>query len=381
MASFTRLRHRRMQILAIALAGTAIALAAACGGDGDDEASAGDTRSLPTQVDATREAPPTFTPVPTPEPGTELSTREIVRLLRPSVVRIVTGGAALGDFDRATPPQGLATGVIVDEQGHIITNHHVLRVGDELADRIIVTLHDERSFPARIVGTDGPTDLAVIKIDADGLVPAVLGESASLEVGAEVVAIGHALGLAGDPTVTRGVVSAKDRAIRQQPYSIGGAIQTDASINPGNSGGPLVDVFGRVVGINTAIIQGAQNIGFAISIDLAKPILQELLAQGEVRRARLGASVIDITPSLAVAFGLPTESGVGITGVDSDSPADAAGLAVEDIIVRFAGRQVANSGDLLQALNAHQAGDTVAIQFFRGTRLLEARVTLAERTE
>ena len=381
MVSFTRFRHRRAQILAIALAGTAIAFVAACGGGADDGATVGGIEPLPTTGGATMEPPPTFTPVPTPEPGSELSTRQIVRKLSPSVVRIVTGGAVLGDLDRATPPQGLATGVIVDEQGHILTNNHVLRVGDELTTRVTVTLNDERTFPAQIIGTDPPTDLAVIKIEADGLVPAILGDTGSLEVGDEVVAIGHALGLAGDPTVTRGVVSAKERAIRQESYSIGGAIQTDAGINPGNSGGPLVDSFGRVVGINTAIIQGAQNIGFAISIDLVKPILQTLIEQGEVRRADLGASVIDITLGFAASFGLPTESGVGITDIASDSPAEAAGLRREDIIVRVAGEPVANSGDLLQALTTHQAGDTVTIQFFRGNQLLQARVTLAERIE
>ena len=285
------------------------------------------------------------------------------------------------DIGRPMPAQGVATGIIVDEQGHIVTNNHVLRVGDELARRVTVTLSDERTFLAEIIGTDPPTDLAVIKIEAQGLVPAVLGDTASLDVGDEVVAIGHALGLAGDPTVTRGVVSAKERAIRQESYSIGGAIQTDAGINPGNSGGPLVDSLGRVVGINTAIIQGAQNIGFAISVDLVKHILQTLIEQGEVRRADLGANVIDITPGFAVSFGLPLESGAGITDIASDSPAEMAGLRREDIIVRLADRPVANSGDLLQALTFYEAGETVIIQFLRGTELLEVEVTLGVRDE
>ena len=380
MVSFTRFRHRRAQILAIAFAGTAIALAAACGGDADDGAKAGDARAAPTTAGTTLDSVPTFTPPP-PAPGTELSPSEIIRRLSPSVVRIVTGGAALDDIGRAMPAQGLATGVIVDEQGHIVTNNHVLRVGDELASRVTVTLSDERTFVAEIIGTDPLTDLAVIKIEADGLIPAALGDTASLDVGDEVVAIGHALGLAGDPTVTRGVVSAKERAIQQASYSIGGAIQTDAGINPGNSGGPLVDSFGRVVGINTAIIQGAQNIGFAISVDLVRAILQELLSQGEVQRADLGVSVIDITPGFAASFGLPLETGAGITDVASDSPAEVAGLRREDIIVRLADRPVANGGDLLQALTFYEAGETVIIQFLRGNELLEVRVTLAERNE
>lgn len=373
----TSVRRQRVRPVAFGFALFAAVLLAACGGNGGSPTAAGDGESAATGG-ATVEPPPTFTPAPAPEPGAELSTTEIVRLLRPSVVRIIVGDATLGDFDQPTPARGLGTGVIVDDQGHIVTNDHILRAGGELADGIIVTLDDDRAVPARIIGADQPTDLAVIRIDADGLVPAVLGDSASLEVGDEVVAIGHALGLAGDPTVTRGVVSAKDRSIRQESYSIGGAIQTDAGINPGNSGGPLIDRFGRVVGINTAIIQGAQNVGFAISIDLATSVLPQLVAQGEVRRAHLGVGVIDISPGLAVAFGLAAERGAGISDVASGSPAEAAGLTREDIIVRIANEPVANSGDLLQALNAHVPGETVTIEFFRENERRQAEVTLAE---
>jgi serine protease Do len=321
-------------------------------------------------------------PSPTAEPTSRaeepLTTVEIVRRLRPSVVRVLTEGATLDIFGRATPSQGIGTGVIVDEEGYIITNQHVLVVGNRLGSRITVTLDDQRTFEAEVVGTDAPTDIGVLRIDANDLTPAVLGSAADLPVGADVVAIGQALGLEGEPTVTRGVVSAKGRAIREDPYTINDAIQTDASINPGNSGGPLVNSYGEVVGINTAIIQGAQNIGFAISIDLVKPVVEELIREGQVSRGFLGVNIVDITPSLASSFDLPVDYGVGITGTQRGAPADQAGLQPDDIIVGLAREDILNNGDLLQALTEHRAGETVTVDYYRGAELREAEVTLSE---
>ena len=322
---------------------------------------------------------PTASPVPTARSEEQLTTVEIVRRLRPSVVRVLTEGATLDIFGRPVPSQGVGTGVILDEEGHIVTNHHVLAVGNRLGSRISVTLDDQRTFTAQVVGVDPPTDLAVLQIAADGLTPATLGHAADLPVGADVVAIGQALGLEGDPTVTRGVVSAKGRVIREDPYTINDAIQTDASINPGNSGGPLVNSYGEVVGINTAIIQGAQNIGFAISIDLVKPIVEELIKEGRVSRGFLGIDIVDITPSLASNFDLPVDYGVGITNVQRGSPADLGGLLPEDIIVRLADQEIDNNGDLLQALTVHRAGETVEVQYYRGQEIRETGVTLTER--
>jgi serine protease Do len=322
---------------------------------------------------------PTTSPVPTARPEEPLTTVEIARRLRPSVVRVLTEGATLDIFGRAVPSQGVGTGVILDEEGHIVTNHHVLAVGNRLGNRITVTLDDQRTFTAQVVGTDPPTDLAVLSIPADGLTPATLGRAADLPVGADVVAIGQALGLEGDPTVTRGVVSAKGRVIEEETYTINDAIQTDASINPGNSGGPLVNSYGEVVGINTAIIQGAQNIGFAISIDLVKPIVEELIEKGQVSRGFLGIDIVDITPSLASNFDLPVDYGVGITEVQRGGPADLAGLRLEDIIVRLADQKIDNNGDLLQALTVHRTGETVEVQYYRGQELRETEVTLSKR--
>jgi len=249
--------------------------------------------------------------------------------------------------------------------------------GERPARRITVTLSDDRKLEARLVGGDSPTDLAVLEIDADNLVPVKLGDTAELQVGDDVVAIGHALDLPGGPTVTRGVVSAKGRLIQEDPYMIPGAIQTDAPINPGNSGGPLVNMYGEVVGITTQVIRGtAEGIGFAISTDTIEPIVVELIDKGRVERGYLGINMINITSSIAEEFDLPVDSGVGIGFVQAGSPADRAGLEAGDIIVRAAGEEIRNSGDLLQVLTEQRAGDSVLVEYYRDSELEETTVTL-----
>ncbi|MDP2674822.1 MAG: trypsin-like peptidase domain-containing protein, partial [Dehalococcoidia bacterium] len=245
------------------------------------------------------------------------------------------------------------------------------------AQKITVTLSDGRQFQARIVGRDAPTDLAVLKIDADGLTPVELGSSAGLQVGESVVAIGNALDLPGGPTVTQGVVSAKGRLIQENDVTIPDAIQTDASINPGNSGGPLVNMRGQVVGITTAVIRGqAEGIGLAIAIDSAEPIVQELIDVGRVDRGFLGVSMVEITPSLAESFGLAVDHGIGLQSLEPGGPADAAGLRQGDIIVKLAGEEIKNSGDLFKALTENRAGDRVEVEFFRGSSQKSAEITL-----
>ncbi len=315
----------------------------------------------------------------TDSPETPLSVSEIVRKLRPSVVRVEAESITLDASGRSS--HGVGTGVIIDSEGHIVTNNHVVVDEDGNDSRISVTLADGRTLVAEMVGRDPATDLAVLKIDVHGLQPVTFGQASNLEVGADVVAIGHALGLAGEPTVTRGVVSAKDRAIRAGQYSISGAIQTDASINPGNSGGPLVDVFGQVIGINTAVITGTSNIGLAISIDLVRPVVEELLAFGSVERSFLGVSLVDITPGSAANFDLPTTTGAAVTSIEPGSPADLAGLQSEDIIIRLAGKPIANSGDVLQVLSAYDSGTTLVITFYRDDELRQADVTLGVREQ
>jgi serine protease Do len=330
----------------------------------------------PTETAPAATASPTAVPTRT---GAPLSVPDIVKLLRPSVVRVQTEGATLDILGRPVPTQGVGTGVIIDQEGHIITNDHVVSLDSTVASHITITLSDGRTVTAKVVGTDPPTDLAVLKIDATGLTPATLGDVSDLQVGEEVVAIGYALDLPGGPTVTQGVVSAKGRIIQEASYSISDAIQTDASINPGNSGGPLVDDHGEVVGIDTAIISQAQNIGFAISIDLAKPLVQEIIQTGSVSRGFLGVSTVDVTPSVAASFNLPVDSGVGVAAVTPDSPADKAGLRVNDIIVRLGDVTINNSGDLVQALTKYRAGDTITVVFYRGNQQQQVEVTLATR--
>jgi serine protease Do len=348
-------------------------VAVACGGGAEPTQTASPT--------ATVGASPVASPGADTTPGGErvpLTTAEIVRLLRPSVVHILIEGTTFSVFGQPIPTEGVGTGFIIDNEGHIVTNNHVVFIDSESpAQSITVTLSDGRQFQADLVGGDRPTDLAVLKIDAENLTPASLGDTAELQVGDDVVAIGHALDLAGGPTVTRGVVSAKGRLIQEDPYMIPGAIQTDAPINPGNSGGPLVNMYGEVVGITTQVIRGtAEGIGFAISIDTVKPIVAELIDKGQVERGYLGINLINITPSIAEEFDLPVDSGVGIGSVQDGSPAESAGLVAGDIIVGAAGDEIKNSGDLLKVLTEHRAGETVTIEYYRDGDLEEVEVTL-----
>jgi serine protease Do len=293
-------------------------------------------------------------------------------------VRVLSEAATLDMFGQLTPTRGVGTGFIIDEDGYIVTNNHVITIDSgEPAQKITVTLSDGRQFPARIAGRDAPTDLAVLQIDADGLIPVEMGSSAALQVGDDVLAIGNALDLPGGPTVTKGVVSAKGRLIQQDGITIPDVIQTDASINPGNSGGPLVNRQGEVVGITTAVIRGqAEGIGLVISIDSARPIVEELIANGRVDRGFLGVSIVEITPSLADSFDLGVDHGIGIRDVQKGDPADKGGLKPGDVIVELAGEKIDNSGDLFQALTEHRAGETVTVDFYRDGKRMSTEVTL-----
>jgi S1-C subfamily serine protease len=230
-----------------------------------------------------------------PADAEELSTVDIVKLLRPSVVHIATNlNASIGTFNQPVP-DGVGTGVVLDEAGHILTNNHVIQD----AQRIVVTLSNGQRYPATLIGRDLKTDTAVIEIAATGLTPARLGVAAELEVGEDVIAIGHALGLRGGPTVSKGVVSAVGRSLPTGfQTTIVDLIQTDASINPGNCGGPLVNTCGEVVGINTAILLEGQGIGFAINIDDARAVAEQLMSRGYVERGFTGFTPVDLTSAV-----------------------------------------------------------------------------------
>src|SRR5690242_19599663 len=237
---------------------------------------------------------------------------------------------------------GLGSGFIIDHNGTILTNYHVV----DGAQKISVTLSDGKSYDAKVIGKDQKTDIAVIKIDAGHALPAVtMGDSDHLEVGEWVMAIGNPFGL--DHTVTSGIVSAKGRQIGAGPYD--NFIQTDASINPGNSGGPLINLRGEVVGINTAIFSqsgGNIGIGFAIPTNSAKEIIPELKGKGKVTRGWLGVSIQSVTPDIANSLGLEKSRGALVADVLKDGPAERAGLKVGDVIVEFDGTEIKDSSDL-----------------------------------
>ncbi len=353
---------RRATLLILAVVGLTT-VAVACG-------SGGGTQEPPS-------ASPTATTTESSQ-GPASSTAALVEGLRPSVVHVLSEAASLDVFGQVTPSTGVGTGFIIDSDGHIVTNNHVITLdSDRPAQKITVTLSDGRQLKASIVGRDTPTDLAVLNIDADNLTPVQLGDSSRLRVGDDVVAIGNALDLPGGPTVTKGVVSALGRLIQEGDITIPEAIQTDAAINPGNSGGPLVDMEGRVVGITTAVIRGqAEGSGLAISMDSAKPIVQELISKGKIARGLLGVTILEITPALAQNFDLPVDHGIGLREVQRGGPADNAGLEPGDIIVRLAEIDIQTSGDLFRALAQHRADEKVQVEYYRDGNKKSTELTL-----
>ncbi len=305
-----------------------------------------------------------------------LPTVDVVKILTPSVVQIVTESIGMGFFNQPVPSRGVGTGIVLDDRGNILTNNHVIQGGE----RISVTLSNGDSFTAEVIGGDPSTDTAVIRIDAGGLQPAKLGESAALEVGEDVIAIGHALGLPGGPTVSKGVVSALGRSIdTDQQTTIVDLIQTDAAINPGNSGGPLVNTNAEIIGMNTAIIQGSRGIGFAINIDDAKIVAAQLIDKGYVERGFLGISPVNLNAGLASRLDLSVEEGILVARVIPDQAADAAGLQETDVIVELGDDRITNNGELSKFLLKHTPGETVRLVYYRGPTKVVGEVTLGER--
>ncbi len=266
---------------------------------------------------------------------------------------------------------GNGSGVIIDAEGHILTNHHVV----EHAEEVKVTLTDGREYEARVVGRDPKTDLAVLQVDVtDPLPVATLGRSDILRVGDRVLAIGNPFGLSH--TVTTGIVSGKGRIIGAGPYD--DFIQTDASINPGNSGGPLFNMRGEVIGINTAMVPHGRGIGFAIPIDTAKPLIPQMVATGGVTRGYLGVSIQAITPALAAALKLDGTQGALVGEVMPDSPAARAGLQTGDVITAFDGKPVATAQDLPGRVAATPVGQDVTVTVRRQGAPLDLAVTIGK---
>ncbi len=298
-------------------------------------------------------------------------------MVRPAVVFIAVRQIAPNQFGQPQEQEGVGSGVIFDQEGHILTNNHVV----EGADQITVILPDSnQTFTAELLGRSPTRDLALIQIQGEDLPTAPLGDSEALRVGQWVVAIGNALGLEGGPTVTAGVVSALDRTLRPAPEApaMENLIQIDAAINPGNSGGPLVNLAGEVVGINTATIQGAQDIGFAVSMTDARDVINQIL-NGQPQAA-LGVVGATVTPAIAALYGLPVQQGVLVVDIEPDSGAEAAGLQRGDIIVAFDGQPIATAQDLSNAVREHAPGDTVTLTINRAGQVQDVEVTLGEST-
>ena len=307
-----------------------------------------------------------------------MTTVEAVRELEPSVVQIATDTVAISLYNRIVPQTGVGSGIILDKAGNILTNNHVI----EGADYVTVTLSDGRSYPANLVGSDSITDLAVIKIAAAKLTPAKFGNSSNLEVGEDVIAVGHALGLKGGPTVSKGVVSALDRTIQTDAQkAMVDLIQTDASINPGNSGGPLANSRGEVIGINTAIINDSNGIGFAINIDDAHVVVDQILRSGYVMRGFLGITPFNVTDSIREQLNLPVADGVIIAGVVEGFPAGESGLQTEDVIVMLNKAAIENSGDLSKFLLNNPPGSNVEVSFYRNGELRKVELVLADKPD
>ncbi len=348
--------------------------------------------------------------------GLSAAFRNVAEVLKPSVVSISTttavkarrsgrGGGLPPGFDRLPPmfrddilrqfqipdgsqvePQpdqqreGMGSGIIARADGYILTNNHVI----EGADKVVVELSDGRKIDGTVVGTDPPTDLAVVKIEATGLKPVAFGDSDEIQVGDWVLAIGSPFGL--DQTVTAGIISGKNRV----QGIVGGTdgfedfLQTDAAINPGNSGGPLVNLRGELVGLNTAILSrsgSSAGIGFAIPVSLAQPVLDSIIETGSVRRGFIGAQVADVNPDVIKEFDLKIDSGALIRGVVAGQPAATAGLEPGDVVRSIDGKSVTSGTQLRNLIAAKPPGSSVTLSVNRGGKSMDLQVNLQERTE
>ena len=313
--------------------------------------------------------------------GRELSVEEIYRRAAPGVVLVRAGGEA-DSFPFGDRRGALGSGFVIDGEGRIVTNYHVVAG----ADSVTVGFSDEEEVEAEVVGSDPSSDLALLDVDvrAAELTTLPLGDSASVGVGEDVVAIGNPFGL--ERTVTAGVVSALGRRIEAPDgFAIEDAIQTDAALNSGNSGGPLLNARSEVIGVNSQIetrTGGNVGIGYAVPVNTVKEVVRELLEDGEVERAYLGISMQDVTEELARRLGLPTTSGVLVTAVREGSPAERAGLRGGengDVVTRADGRAVESSEDLAAIVASKEPGERIELELRRGGATETVTVTLGER--
>ena len=295
-----------------------------------------------------------------------------------NVVNIASVRMVTDQLFRVFPVEGVGSGIIIDNQGHILTNYHVV----DHARRLKVTLNDGKTFNAKVIGTDKLTDLAVLQIENHDnntvfdFIPSIeFGNSDILRVGQIVIAIGNPFGLTGGPTVTTGIISSLNRNIEFEE-GILELVQTDAAINPGNSGGPLVNTNGEVIAINTAKIPYAHGIGFAVPVNTAKTILQELIKYGKVNRPWLGVSTINITNRIARYYRLPTNEGALVVKVEEYSPAADAGIRPGDIIEEVDERRIEEITDLSSRIKKKKAKENTLLSLNRYGRRFNISVTL-----
>jgi serine protease Do len=329
---------------------------------------------------------PTVTPLPinpnfTPPPTTDSRALPVIpdfvsaiAIVRPSVVAINTTVPALDVFGQTFSQEGAGSGFIIDESGLIVTNNHVV----EGAKTISVTLEDGRNFPSELVRTDSVSDLAVIKINAQNLKAAKIGDSSKLRVGDWVVAIGNSLGQG--ISATKGIVSALGVSVSVGAgETLYGLVQTDAPINPGNSGGPLVNLLGEVDGITSIKVAqiGVEGTGYAISTKEALPIITDLVKVGYVIRPWLGVGLYTVDQIVVLRYGLSVNQGALVTQLVSGSPADKAGIKAGDVITAIDGKEVANVDDLNKIIHGYAIGQQVSITYYRGTAKNTVSVTLA----
>ncbi len=308
-------------------------------------------------------------PTPLPRVLNEGAIVGVVDRVAPAVVNVTTQVLQQNPLGAFEESGGTGTGFIVRNDGVIVTNFHVVEGATQIA--VILPPPERKTFTARVIGGDSDLDLAVLKVDGQNLPTIPLGNSSQVELGQVVVALGYALALEGGPTVTSGIISSLERTIRvsdeqgRARRTLENALQTDAAINPGNSGGPLVDLNGRVVGINTAGAGGAENIGFSIAIDAAKPIIDRAISDPAGRVAYMGVSTTTVDRSLAAQLGLPIESGALVVAVAG--PADEAGIRRADVIIRFEGQRIATSDDLADVILDRRPGELVEVEVVHPT--------------
>jgi S1-C subfamily serine protease len=287
---------------------------------------------------------------------------DVIESVSRSVVHINTVRVVRDYYQRTFPLKGSGSGFILEPDGHVITNAHVV----SRAGKIGVVLWDNKPVEGVVLGACRSIDAAVVKIDSVELPAARLGDSDKLRVGQRVYAIGNPFGLVGGPTVTSGVISALDRSIQSREASFTGLVQTDAAINPGNSGGPLVDTEGRVIAINTAVIPYAQGIGFAIPINTVMDCVEQVKTHGRVMRPWVGIYGVTINPQVASYYNLTTDSGVLVTNVVPESPAQRARISPGDVISAIGGVRVRTIQDLKREIDRHRVGDTAELTIARG---------------